>query len=39
MVGEGEGKCWLYVVGEGMWRGDYVGEGVDVWVWFGFEGD
>lgn len=39
IVREGERNSSLYLVGQGIWRGHYLRDGVDISLWFASEGD
>ena len=39
IVIEGERNSNLYLIKEGIWRGHYLRDGVDVSLWFAFQGD
>lgn len=39
LVKEGERNANFYIVSEGIWRGHYLNDGVDVSVWFASEGE
>lgn len=39
LVREGERNANFYIVSEGIWRGHYLNDGVDVSVWFASEGE
>ena len=39
IVIEGERNSNLYLIKEGIWRGHYLPDGVDVSLWFAFQGD
>ena len=39
IVIEGERNSNLYLIKEGIWRGHYLRDGVDISLWFAFQGD
>ena len=39
IVREGERNSSFYLVADGIWRGHYLRDGVDVSLWFAFQGD
>lgn len=39
IVQQGERNSSLYLVAQGIWRGYYLRDGVDISLWFAFEGD
>ena len=39
IVREGERNSSLYLVAQGIWRGHYLRDGVDISLWFAFQGD
>ena len=39
IVQEGERNSSFYLVADGIWRGHYLRDGVDVSLWFAFQGD
>ena len=39
IVREGERNSSFYLVADGIWRGHYLRDGVDISLWFAFQGD